>query len=413
MDEDCSPLHLFEGYGIELEYMIVKQDTLDILPISDKILSIDSGDYSPETFPLNQISWSNELVLHLLEFKTNGPASTLEALPEYFRLNIQHANEKLASYQAKLMPTAMHPWMNPLLETHLWPHSYSEVYSTYNQIFNCQGHGWSNLQSMHINLPFGNEEEFGRLHAAIRLVLPILPALAASSPIVESRITGIMDTRMEIYRHNQERVPEIIGKIIPEAIFTYADYHHQILEKSYAAIAPYDPDENLREEWLNSRGAITRFSRNAIEIRVIDVQECPLCDIAVAAAAVAIIKGFIEERWTSWQAQKQISTDFLSALFLQSIKTADATLMPGEYLACFGRKSSDVHTARELWKSLLHEVCPQPGIWQQPWEIMLTQGTLSQRILCAVKNDTTRSHLTKIYEQLSQCLANNRPFLAP
>ena len=33
---------------------------------------------------------------------------------------------------------------------------------------------------------------------------------------------------------------------------------------------------------MNSRGAIARFDRNAIEIRVIDVQECPKADLAIA-----------------------------------------------------------------------------------------------------------------------------------
>ena len=32
------PLHLFAGYGIELEYMIVHRATLDVLPVTDKIL---------------------------------------------------------------------------------------------------------------------------------------------------------------------------------------------------------------------------------------------------------------------------------------------------------------------------------------------------------------------------------------
>ena len=38
----------------------------------------------------------------------------------------------------------------------------------------------------------------------------------------------------------------------------------------YRQIAPLDPDHVVQYEWLNSRGAIARFDRNAIEIRVID-----------------------------------------------------------------------------------------------------------------------------------------------
>src|SRR5690606_7705226 len=113
----------------------------------------------------------------------------------------------LAPMGAMLMPTAMHPWFDPATETRLWPHEYSPVYETYNRIFGCQGHGWSNLQSMHVNLPFANDEEFARLHAAIRLALPILPALAASSPLVEGRVTGLADSRLDFYRFNSRRLP--------------------------------------------------------------------------------------------------------------------------------------------------------------------------------------------------------------
>lgn len=409
MDEE-KPLHLFEGYGIELEYMIVQKDTLDILPISDKILPTDTGDYFPDP-PLDNIAWSNELVLHVLEFKNNGPAPELEPLPRYFSQNIEHAVQKLSPFEAKLMPTAMHPWMNPLTETHLWPYSYSEVYKAYDQIFNCKGHGWSNLQSIHVNLPFGNEEEFGRLHAALRIILPILPALAASSPIVEQRITGWLDTRMEIYRHNQKRVPQIIGQIIPERVFTFEDYLHEILEKSYLAISPYDPHAILQHEWLNSRGVTARFSRNAFEIRVLDVQECPLCDIAIVAAIVAVVKKLVEEHWIPWSSQKRIPTEPLSQLFLQHIKTADTTSLPEDYVSLFGQRKS-IHTSGQLWQSLIEDVLSDTPIWQYPLDVILRQGPLSRRILKAVGQDTSRAHLAYIYEQLCKCLINNQPFVS-
>ena len=61
----------------------------------------------------------------------------------------------------------------------------------FDRIFSCQGHGWANLQSMHINLPFADDAEFGRLHAAIRFLLPLLPGLTASSPVMDGAVTGI------------------------------------------------------------------------------------------------------------------------------------------------------------------------------------------------------------------------------
>src|SRR5690606_25183589 len=114
------------------------------------------------------------------------------------------------------LPTAMHPLMLPDLETKLWPHDAATIYATFDRIFGCKGHGWSNLQSVHINLPFRDQDEFGRLHAAIRLVLPLLPGLAASSPVQEGRLSGFLDTRLEHYRQNQKRLPSITGQVIPE-----------------------------------------------------------------------------------------------------------------------------------------------------------------------------------------------------
>ena len=57
-------------------------------------------------------------------------------------------------------------------------------------------------------------------------------------------------------------------------------------------IAPLDPDGTLQHEWLNSRGAIARFDRNAIEIRVLDIQECPVADLAICFQVMSFLKIF-------------------------------------------------------------------------------------------------------------------------
>ena len=91
---------------------------------------------------------------------------------------------------------------------------------------------------MHINLPFANDEEFGRLHAAIRMVLPFLPALAASSPIVEGHVLPILDNQLEFSRKSAARIPSVGGAVIPEPVFTRDAYTRGILEPMYRDIAP-------------------------------------------------------------------------------------------------------------------------------------------------------------------------------
>ncbi len=408
-------LHLFQGYGIELEYMIVKQDTLDVLPIADAILEHENEDYLGDELSRKAIAWSNELVLHVIELKCNGPAASLEPLSKHFHQHILRINQLLKNLNGKLMPTAMHPWMNPYKETKLWPHDCNEIYSAYNRIFNCQGHGWSNLQSMHINLPFANDEEFGRLHAAIRLVLPILPALSASSPIVEGKITGMMDTRLETYRHNQKKVPRIAGQIIPEQVFTEKDYRTEILEKIFVDIKPYDIDNILQNEWLNSRGAIARFMRNAIEIRVLDLQECPLADISIAAAITSTIQSLVAENWTTFEKQKSIPIEPLAKILHQVIKDAEkATIDNEDYLKLFKYPGKSC-TIQELWQYLitntLSQQTSQSQMWRESLNVILNQGTLSRRILKSIHQDTSRTTLHKIYNRLCECLEKNIMFL--
>ena len=47
-------------------------------------------------------------------------------------------------------------------------------------------------------------------------------------------------------------------------------------------IGQFEDTARLQHEFLNSRGAILRFDRSAIEIRVVDLQECVRMDVAIA-----------------------------------------------------------------------------------------------------------------------------------
>src|SRR6266542_4969517 len=238
---ESSPLHLFEGLGDELEYMIVDADSLNVLPVADEILRSAAGEYVNDV-ECGEISWSNELALHVIELKTTEPVPYFDGLAVKFQENVREINERLAPLGGRLMPSAMHPWMDPFREVRLWPHDYSPVYEAFNRIFDCRGHGWANLQSVHLNLPFANDKEFACLHAAVRLLLPLLPALAASSPVVEGGQTGLLDSRMEVYRSNSAHIPSITGLVVPEPVNSRAEYEQKILQRIYRDIAPHDPD---------------------------------------------------------------------------------------------------------------------------------------------------------------------------
>lgn len=406
-------LGLFAGYGIEIEYMIVDRETLNIFPVADQLIHAVAGDYVAE-IEQGRLAWSNELALHVIELKTNGPASHLARLPARFHDDVRRINSLLAAFGGILMPTAMHPWMNPHTETRLWLHEYNPIYEAYNRIFDCRGHGWSNLQSTHINLPFADDGEFERLHAAVRLILPILPALAASSPFADGRFTGYMDMRMEAYRNNANRIPSIAGHVIPRTVSSRQEYADGILHPMYAAIAPLDPEGTLQHEWLNSRGAIARFERYAIEIRVLDTQECPRADLAIAAATVAVLKMLVEERASTLTRQKRLPTEQLAAIFLDAIRNGGETqIADRDYLAALGLNDSAPLRAATLWSRLIEAAPPDnPDVFSPPLEVILEHGCLAERIVHAMGCDISHERLASIYRKLCHCLAEDRLFIA-
>ncbi|KJS30959.1 MAG: glutamate--cysteine ligase [Desulfatitalea sp. BRH_c12] len=405
------PLHLFEATGIELEYMLVDNSTLAVLPAADQVLAAAAGQIVSEV-EQGPLAWSNELVLHVIELKTNGPAPALEGLAPIFQDHIRRINAILAPLGGRLMPTACHPWMDPLTETVLWPHEYSPVYEAYDRIFGCRGHGWSNLQSMHINLPFAGDLEFARLHAAIRFLLPIMPALTASSPILDGRLTGHLDARMAVYCRNSERIPSVAGRIVPEPVYTQEAYAREIFQRMYADIAPFDPAGTLQHEFLNARGAIARFERGAIEIRVLDVQEHPGADLAVASLIIATLEALCAERWRPLAGIRAIDTAWLAGVFQNVIRDADrAVIADPVYLGALGLTGR--HTAGDIWQYLAQTVWPEaaraPEL-MRPLATLLDRGCLAGRILTALGGDIRPSTLFDIYAELCVCLAQGEMF---
>ena len=409
-----SALPAFSAYGIELEYMIVGRATLAVRPIADELLRRMAGHATSDVVH-GDLGWSNELVLHVIELKNIRPTPLLEALPAAFEQEIRAVNRTLDDLDATLMPTGMHPWMNPQAETRLWPHDNADVYGAFDRIFDCRSHGWANLQSMHINLPFAGDLEFARLHAAVRLVLPLIPALAASSPLREGRFAGRLDGRLDAYRHQTVAIPAIVRDVIPEPVVNRAEYEREILRPMYEAIAAYDQAGILRHEWLNARGAVARFARNAIEIRLADTQECPLADIAIACAVSAAVKALYNERWTPLKIRDGFPTAKLSALLIRCIDGGERAMIEDPaYLRLFGYPRPHAR-AGELWAHLIEEcgdeVCRQPSL-ARALDVMLDQGPLARRILRSLEGKALPGALDGLYRRLCDCLARGEMLLA-
>lgn len=389
---------LFSVVGIEVEFMIVDAKTLNILPIAEIPLQ------KQRARVVDEITWNNELAAHVIELNLTCPTSKFKGVDESFHGSIKKILQELKAHGAKLLPGGIHPWMNPAEETRLWVYENKEIYEGFHQIFDCHRHGWANLQSIHLNLPFETEEDFRKLHSSLRVLLPIIPALTASSPFADGINTGFYDYRLEVYTSNSNKHPVITGDVIPDVIKDYADLKKNIYEPIQKELAQYNKEEILDPVWVNSRGLLPRFDRGSIEMRIIDSQECSKADVAVAEAIFLTGKALTNNQWQTQKYYESISTKELVEVFKNCIKHGeDAMIDDLKFLSCFGIKKPVL--AKEIWYKIADEVLKGKMAYEQPFQEILKRGTLAKKL---VREYRKAGQLLPIYEQLAFSLEHNQ-----
>ena len=392
---------LLERFGLEIEYMIVDRRTLGVLPIADRLL-VDRQGRIVGDLVREGMGWSNELAAHVLEIKTLEPVADVRDVASRIDASVDRANEELRRYDACLMPTGMHPWMDPARETVLWRHVGGEIYEAFDRVFGCAQHGWANIQSTQLNVSFAGDESFHRLLGAVRLVLPVIPALAASSPFCSGRQARCLDARISEYVRGVRMLPPVLGELVPEPCASRSDYERDVLAPMYEAASRADAARVLCHEWLNARGAIARFDRGSVEIRLVDTQECPRADVAICELLAALLRALHEDRWTELERGDALSSARLQAILMQTaLHGDDAFLEDTEYLAVFGKARR--MRARELWRELVEALIPEPS---DELQIIVDQGCLARRMLTVLEGGTT---LPELYRMLCSCLASGQP----
>jgi hypothetical protein len=172
----------------------------------------------------------------------------------------------------------------------------------------------------------------------------------------------------------------------------------------------------LRHEWVNARGAIARFERSSIEIRVLDAQETPHMDVAYAALVVAVLKLLCEETWCSVRALEAWRTEDLAELFQVVVRDAEtADVGHRGYLAALGLKRSGARL-HDVWESLMDAAAARMPLEHEHGRMLehyLRHGSLAARIRQAVGLVPARRTLERTYEKLCEALAEGEPYTPP
>lgn len=270
-------------------------ENLHPLPIVDKVIKSLYGRVV-NYVRLSKFTLGKELQSHVAEFKANTPFHSPKVFEETMHEAVVRVSDFLKKrYGAHLLGLGMHPFIR-LDDVKVWSHRDRQIYVALSRVFNLAQHGWLNIQSFQLNLPYSDERRAVTLHNALANILPYIPAVSASSPIYESKIGKFVDNRLHFYQINQKEVPSIAGDIVPEYVNSFEEYEKVTIERySQDLMRANAPKCILYKEWLNSRGAVFRFDRRAIEIRIMDEQECIKSDVALSCFIRASLRGFIRE----------------------------------------------------------------------------------------------------------------------
>ncbi len=230
-------------------------------------------------------------------------------------------------------------------------------------------------------------------------------------PIIEGKLSGVQDSRLKYYLGHQRRLKSSMGRVIPEALFNEADYKKQIFTPIEQEVRLLDKEGILRPKFLNARAAIARFERGSIEIRVLDIAECPAVDLAICSFIVEVLKYLVYEQPMTLEQQMKADTEVLRNLLDRVIlESGDASL---EGLSAYSEIAGvSVQSASDFWNAMFERLSGKlPGVHADRIKVLLEQGNLSERILSRLSAAPSEEEIKVLYRELAECLEQNRMFL--
>ncbi len=390
-----------EVLGPEHEFAVVDED-LAVLPIVDEILK-DFHGRIVNSVKCGDFTFGKELQSHVMEIRPNAPYTSPQAFEErMFNAVVVISDFLHRKRRASLLGTGMHPLLR-LPDTAIWSHRHRQIYEAYGKLFNLNQHGWLNIQSFQLNLPYSNEKDGVQMHNLLANICSYLPAFAASSPIYEGKFGEDVDNRLHFYKVNQSEIPSITGDVVPEYVSSFSEYYKKVIRRYSAEMAHAGADELiLNKEWINSRGVIFRFDRKAIEIRVMDEQECIKSDVAISCYIRALLRGLLYDD-THFVPHEVLVNDF-------NFVIAKGLNAPTE--------SPNGRTAREVCQSLYKIAWKNASLEEKKYlpivKKRIDQGSLSdlirERVLRRAQRTNFEEAVVSVYSKLTESLMDNQPY---
>jgi len=377
-------------------------EQLKPLPIVDKIIKEFRGRIV-NTVQLPTFAFGKELQTHVVEVRPNEPFESPVEFEETMQDAVLTLHEHLRKrWKARLLGTGMHPMLR-LANAGIWSHRHRQIYEAMGRTFNLRRHGWLNIQSYQLNLPYSDEKSGDLLHNVLANLCAYLPAVAASSPAYEGKVREDADNRLRFYGENQKEIPSVTGDIVPEYVSSIAEYKQKIIGKYSSDLAAAGANQMLlNKEWVNSRGVIFRFDRRALEVRVMDEQECIKSDVALSCFVRAAAKGFLKGE-TELASHETLVKDLRSII---------ARGLHAKALSFHGKTAQDV--CLYLLRIAQRNATDEEKRYLPLIEKRVAHGNLSEILREKIKRKTQKTEreeaLVSVYLNLVENLIDNEPF---
>lgn len=394
--------------GVSIEYMIADRTTLEPKPLIRELLDSLGGE--DQKAPAGKsLKWKAGYQAHIFRICSAFPQINLNTLEHAIADEQKIVNRILAEYGAILLPGGMHPFINPFAIS-VSPSS-DPLATLYDRLFDTRGHSWVNLSRTYVEFPYRNEEMLQRLQAALRIILPIIPALSAASPIVEGKFSGRIDNGLRYARGRYNKFPAIAGQIIPEPFYTERKYQEMVLDKIKAQLAPVDPEGLIHPAMINYRGVVPDFQGKRLILQIMEPQECVAADMAIVKLVHEAVRFMLEEQTTTFEEQTAARMEILTGILDDVTENGrHAEVYSSEYLGFFGL--DEVCTVGNIWKHLFHKLATDPlrplAMYEKELSVILEQGPLSERILTVVGEKPGTEELMFMWRRLGDCMEQNK-----
>jgi gamma-glutamyl:cysteine ligase YbdK (ATP-grasp superfamily) len=194
--------------------------------------------------------------------------------------------------------------------------------------------------------------------------------------------------------------------MIPEYVNSFEEYEKTTVGQYSEDLAKANaPRCLLNKEWLNSRGAVIRSDRKAIEIRIMDEQECVKSDVALSCFIRATLRGI-------WQQKEEFEYQPHDVL----VNNLHAVIRDGlDAFVQHPKGSTAQQVCHYLYRIAEENASSEEKKYLGIIKHRIENGSLSDCILKEVTKKVLKTDLEEavfaVYSSLANCLENNKVYM--